>query len=304
MRDLIIIGSGPAGLTAAIYAGRVNLKPLVIAGRQPGGQLMLTSKVENYPGFPDGVQGPELIDRIRRQAEHFGAEFLDDDVTSVIFSSHPFKVRVGNEVYKAKSVIIATGSSAKWLGLDSEQRLKGRGVSICSVCDGFFFKDKDVVVVGGGDSTMYEALDLTKFARKVEVIYWGDKLRASKVLQEKALKSEKIYFRYNSVIEEILGDDRVEGVLIRDVKTGERHKLECQGVFIAIGYKPNTEIFKGQIELDERGYIIRKNHTETNIRGVFVAGDVCDRRYRQAIIAAAMGSQAAVDAGKYLESLD
>ncbi|MCP8304069.1 MAG: thioredoxin-disulfide reductase [archaeon] len=304
MRDLIIIGSGPAGLTAAIYAGRVNLKPLVIAGRQPGGQLMLTGEVENYPGFPDGVQGPELIDRMRKQAERFGAEFIDDDVTSVNFSSRPFEVRVGDEVYKAKSVIIATGASAKWLGLDSEKRLKGRGVSTCSVCDGFFFKDKDVVVIGGGDPAMYEALDLTKFARKVEVIHWGDKLRANKILQERALKSEKIHFRWNSVVEEILGDDTVEGVLTRDVKTGERHKLECQGVFIAIGYKPNTEVFKGWIELDERGYIIRKNRTETNIRGVFVAGDVCDRRYRQAIIAAAMGCQAAIDAGKYLESLE
>ncbi|MCP8323382.1 MAG: thioredoxin-disulfide reductase [Candidatus Methylarchaceae archaeon HK02M2] len=303
MINLVIIGSGPAGLTAAIYAGRHYLKPLVIAGQQPGGQLMLTTKIENYPGFPEGIQGPELMNRIRKQAERFGAEFIDDDVTSVNFTSHPFEVEVNGKVYKAKSVIIATGSSAKWLGLDSEQRLKGRGVSTCAVCDGFFFKNKDVVVIGGGNRAIYEALDLTKFVKKVDVIYWQNRLRANKTLQNKAYNNKKINFKLNSVVEDILGKNVVEGIVIRDIETLERTKLDCQGVFIAIGYKPNTDIFKGQIELDNNGYIITKNYSETSIKGVFAAGNVCNPNM-QAIIAAGMGCQAAINVNKYIESLE
>ena len=304
MRELIIMGSGPAGLTAAIYAARANLKPLVITGLPPGGQLMLTTEVENYPGFPDGIQGPELMDRIRKQAERFGAEFLEYDATSVNFLSHPFEVRVEDEVYKAKAIIIATGSSVKWLGLESEKRLIGRGVSSCATCDAPFFKDKDVVIVGGGDTAIDDALLLTKYAKKVTIIHRRDKLRASKILQDRAFKNEKINFKWNSVVEDIIGDNKVEGIIIKDVKTGEKSKLECQGVFIAIGHKPNTDLFKGQIEIDDKGYIIKRNNTETSVKGVFVAGDVCDSRYRQAITAAGMGCQAAIDAEKYLESIE
>ena len=304
MREIIILGSGPAGLTAAIYSARANLKPLVITGLPPGGQLMLTTEVENYPGFPDGIQGPELMDRMRKQAERFGAEFLEYDATSVNFLSHPFEVMVEDEVYKAKAIIIATGASVKWLGLESEQRLIGRGVSSCATCDAPFFKDKDVVVVGGGDTAIDDALLLTKYAKKVTVVHRREKLRASKILQDRAFKNEKINFKWNSVVEDIIGDNKVEGVIIKDVKTGEKSKLECQGVFIAIGHKPNTDLFKGQIEIDDKGYIIKRNNTETSVKGVFVAGDVCDPRYRQAITAAGMGCQAAMDAEKYLESIE
>ncbi|MCP8308766.1 MAG: thioredoxin-disulfide reductase [archaeon] len=304
MRELIIIGSGPAGLTAAIYAARANLKPLVITGLPLGGQLMLTTEVENYPGFSDGIQGPELMDRMRKQAEKFGAEFIEYDVTSVNFLSYPFEVRVEDDVYKAKAIIIATGASVKWLGLESEQRLIGRGVSSCATCDAPFFKDKDVVVVGGGDTAIDDALLLTKHAKKVTIIHRRDKLRASKILQDRAFKNEKINFKWNSVVEDIIGDNKVEGIITKDVKTGEKSKMDCQGVFIAIGHKPNIDLFKGQIEIDDKGYIIKRNNTETNIKGVFVAGDVCDYRYRQAITAAGMGCQAAMDAEKYLESME
>lgn len=304
MRELIIMGSGPAGLTAAIYAGRAKLKPLVITGLPPGGQLILTTEVENYPGFPDGIQGPELMDRMRKQAERFGAEFLEYDATSVNFLSYPFEVRVEDDLYKAKAIIIATGASTKWLGLKSEQRLIGRGVSSCAVCDAPFFKDKDVVVVGGGDTAIDDALLLTKYTKKVTIIHRREKLRASKILQDRAFKNEKINFKWNSVVEDIIGDNKVEGIIIKDVKTGEKSKIECQGVFIAIGHKPNTDIFKGQIEMDDNGYIITRNNTETSVKGVFVAGDVCDYRYRQAITAAGMGCQAAIDAEKYLESME
>lgn len=304
LRELIIMGSGPAGMTAAIYAARGNLKPLVITGLPPGGQLMLTSEVENYPGFPDGILGPELMDRMRKQAERFGAEFLEYDVTSVNLLKYPFEVRVNEDLYKAKAIIIATGASVKWLGLESEQRLIGRGVSSCATCDALFFNDKDVVVVGGGDTAINDALMLTKYAKKVTVVHRRDKLRASKILQNRAFKNIKINFKWNSVVEDIIGDKKVESVVIKDVKTGERSKIDCQGVFVAIGHKPNTDLFKGQIEMDDNGYIIRKNNTETNIKGVFVAGDVCDTRYRQAITAAGMGCQAAMDAEKYLESIE
>ncbi len=304
LRELIIIGSGPAGMTAAIYAARGNLKPLVITGLPPGGQLMLTSEVENYPGFPDSILGPELMDRMRKQAERFGAEFLEYDVTSVNLLKYPFEVRVNEDVYKAKAIIIATGASVKWLGLESERRLIGRGVSSCATCDAPFFNDKDVVVVGGGDTAIDDALMLTKYAKKVTVVHRRDKLRASKILQNRAFKNRKINFKWNSVVEDIIGDKKVEGVVIKDVKTGEKSKIDCQGVFVAIGHKPNTDLFKGQIEMDDNGYIIRKSNTETNIKGVFVAGDVCDTRYRQAITAAGMGCQAAMDAEKYLESIE
>jgi thioredoxin reductase (NADPH) len=303
MKELIIIGSGPAGLTAAIYAARAGLEPLVISGSMPGGQLMLTTEVENYPGFPEAIQGPELIEKIRKQAEKFGAEFVNDDATSVDFSSRPFEVIIGEDSYKAKSVIIATGASTKWLGLESEQRLLGKGVSSCATCDALFFKGMDVAVIGGGDAAVEEALFLTKYADKVTIIHRRDELRASKILQDRAFKNKKINFKWNSLVEEVLGKERVEGLLIKNVKTGQTSKFECQGVFIAIGQKPNTDIFKGQIELDKNGYIVAKNNTETNVKGVFVAGDVHDYRYRQAITAAGMGCQAALDAEKYLESL-
>lgn len=304
MRELIILGSGPAGLTAAIYTARANLKPLVISGLPPGGQLMLTAEVENYPGFPDGIQGPELIDRMRKQAERFGAEFEDYDAKSVNLLSYPFEVRVQNSVYKAKAIIIATGASVKWLGLESERRLLGKGVSSCAICDAPFFEDKDVVVVGGGDTAMDDALLLTKYTKKVTVVHRRDRLRASKILQDRAFKNKKINFKWNSVVEEILGGNRVQGILIKDVKTGERNKMDCQGVFVAVGFKPNTDLFKGQIEIDDYGYIIARNNTETSVKGVFVAGDVCDYRYRQAITAAGMGCQAALDVEKYLESME
>ena len=303
MRELIILGSGPAGLTAAIYTARANLKPLVISGLPPGGQLTLTTEVENYPGFPDGIQGPELIDRMRKQAERFGAEFEDYDAKSVNLLSYPFEVRVENDVYKAKAIIIATGASVKWLGLESERRLIGKGVSSCAICDAPFFEDKDVVVVGGGDTAIDDALLLTKYAKRVTVVHRRDKLRASKILQDRAFKNNKINFKWNSVVEDILGDNKVDGVMIKDVKTGEKSKMDCQGVFIAIGFKPNTDLFKGQIEINDYGYIIARNNTETSVKGVFVAGDVCDHRYRQAITAAGMGYQAAMDAEKYLESM-
>lgn len=302
-RKLIIIGSGPAGLTAAIYAARADLQPLVIAGRMAGGQLMLTSEVENFPGFPEGILGPELMDRMRRQAARFGAEFLDEDVTSVDFLVHPFRVCVEDREFRALAVIVASGASARWLGLPSEQRLIGRGVSSCATCDGFFFRGKEVCVVGGGDTAMEEALFLTKFATKVTVIHRRHELRASKILQERAFRNPKIAFVWDSVVTEILGTDHVEGVRIRNVKTGAESELRCDGVFIAIGYTPNTSLFAGQLELDERGYIKVYDETRTSIPGVFAAGDVADYRYRQAITAAGSGCKAAMDAEVFLEGV-
>jgi thioredoxin reductase (NADPH) len=299
--DVIVIGSGPAGLTAAIYASRDRLKTLVVAGAMWGGQLMLTTEVENFPGFKEGILGPDLMDNMWKQAERFGTELIFDDATAVDFSSRPFKVTVGSKVYEGKSVIIATGASAKWLGLESETRLRGRGVSVCATCDAAFFKDKKAVVVGGGDTALEEALALSKFAKEIKVIHRRDKLRASIILQERAFKDPKIEFIWNSTVQEILGKDRVEGIRLRKVDSNEEFELACDAVFIAIGHKPNTEVFKGQIELDEKGYAVVRDGTKTNVEGVFAAGDVKDYRYRQAATAAGEGCKAALDAEKYLE---
>ncbi len=302
MYDVVIIGSGPAGLTAAIYTSRANLKTAVIAGALWGGQLMLTSEVENFPGFKDGILGPDLMDNMWAQAERFGAEMIFDDANTVHFSSRPFKVTVdGGEVCDTKAVIIATGATSKWLGLESEEKLRGRGISSCATCDGAFFKGKRVVIVGGGDTAMEEAQTLSKFAREITVVHRREKLRASKILQERIFKIPKVKFIWNSTVQEILGEDKVEGVRLRKVDTNEEFELKTDGVFIAIGHKPNTEIFTSQLDLDEAGYIIAEDSTKTNVDGIFVAGDVQDRRYRQAITAAGLGCKAALDAIKYLE---
>lgn len=303
MYDVIIIGSGPAGLTAAIYTSRAKLKTLLLAGVQWGGQLMLTTEVENFPGFKDGILGPELVDQMWKQAERFGTEILFEDASIVDFSSKPFKVSTISNEYEGRSIIISTGSSAKWLGLKSEERLRGRGVSVCATCDAAFFIDKIAIVVGGGDSAMEEALALSKFVKKVKVIHRRDKLRASKILQERAFNDPKIEFIWNSTIQEILGRDKVEGVILKRRDTGEESELSCDAVFIAIGYTPNTELFRGQIELDEKGYILAKDETKTSREGVFVAGDVQDHLYRQAITAAGSGCKAALDVQKYLEEV-
>jgi thioredoxin reductase (NADPH) len=302
-RDLIIIGSGPAGYTAAIYAARAELHPLVLAGGQIGGQLMITSDVENYPGFPDGVTGPEMMDSFRKQAERFGATVLPVDVTRVDFSRRPFRVWTDSEEYTAKAVIVSTGASAMWLGVPGEERLQGRGVSACATCDGFFFRGKDIVVVGGGDVALEEATFLTRFATNVMVVHRRDQLRASKSMQRRAFDNPKIEFVWDTVVEEILGDNRVEAVRLRNVKTGETHDLETGGVFVAIGHKPNTELFRGQIALDERGYVATPDPETayTDVPGVFAAGDVRDHRYRQAITAAGDGCKAAMDAERWLE---
>ena len=300
MYDVVIIGSGPAGLTAAIYTSRAGLKTLVAAGMLWGGNLMLTTEVENFPGFENGILGPELMEQMRKQAERFGAELVLENATSLDLKSKPFKVTVGNTVHEAKAVIIATGASAKWLGLESETRLRGRGVSVCATCDAAFFRNRKVVVVGGGDTALEEAFVLSRVASEVKVIHRRDKLRASKFLQEKAFENPKISFVWNSTIKEILGKNMVEGIKLHNVVSGEESVLDCDGVFIAIGHNPNTEIFKDQIELDAAGYIIVKEQTRTNIEGVFAAGDVIDPRYRQAIAAAGSGCKAAIDAEKYL----
>lgn len=299
--DVIIIGSGPAGLTAAIYAGRALVKTLVVAGRLSGGQLVLTSGVENFPGFHDGIQGPELMQEMKKQAERFGVQLLEDDAESVDFSRRPFKVTVGGEIHKSKAIIIATGSSAKWLGLLSEERLRGRGVSSCATCDGYFFRGKRVVVVGGGDTAVEEALFITKYASEVIVVHRRGELRASKIMQKRALSNGKIKFVWDSVIDDVLGKQAVEGVRLKNVKTGEQSIMPCDGVFVAIGFEPNTKIFGGQVRLDEKGYIITGEGTRTSVDGVFVAGDVHDFKYRQAITAAGEGCKAALDALAYLE---
>ncbi|MFX1466777.1 MAG: thioredoxin-disulfide reductase [Promethearchaeota archaeon] len=302
MYDVVIIGSGPAGLTAAIYTSRANLKTAVIAGALWGGQLMLTSEVENFPGFKDSILGPDLMDNMWAQAERFGTEMIFDDVIAVNFSSRPFKVTVeGGEIYEAKVVIIATGAATKWLGLESEERLRGRGISSCATCDGAFFKGKRVVIVGGGDTAMEEAQTLSKFAREITVVHRRDKLRASKTLQERIFKIPKVKFIWNSTVQEILGKDHVEGIRLRKTDTNEEFELKADGVFIAIGHKPNTEIFRDHLDLDEAGYIIAEDSTRTKVNGIFVAGDVQDKRYRQAITASGLGCKAALDAIKFLE---
>lgn len=303
MHDVIIIGSGPAGLTAAIYTARAGLDTLVVEGMSAGGQLMITSEVENFPGFPDGIQGPELMQRMRTQAEKFDAAFKSGDVTAVSFSEEKRSVSIGDETIEAKSVIIATGSSSRWLGLESETALRGRGVSGCATCDGFFFADKEIAVVGGGDAALEEATFLTRFASKVTVVHRRDELRASKAMQEKAFGMEKIVFEWDSVVEEILDVDegKVTGIVVRNVKTDETKTIPLEGVFVAIGHDPATAAFAGQIELDKRGYVAVKDGTRTSAPGVFAAGDVKDTRYKQAISAAGSGCMAAIDAFKFIE---
>jgi thioredoxin reductase (NADPH) len=304
---LAIIGSGPAGLTAALYAARANLAPLVFAGNAPLGQLMITSDVENYPGFPDGILGPELMDLFRRQAERFGAHLLEQDVTKVDFSERPFKLWVGDDLYLADAVIVATGASALWLGLESEEQFRGRGVSACATCDGFFFRDRDVAVVGGGDTALEEALFLTKFANKVTMLVRRDEFRGSKIMQDRAMTHPKIEVRWNREVAEVMGDTTVNQLRIRDTTDGSEELLDAQGMFVAIGYKPNTDLFAGQLDLNERGYCEVNGRgpgeTSTNIEGVFVAGDVHDHRYRQAVTAAGEGCKAAIDAERWLESV-
>ena len=305
LQKVIILGSGPAGLTAALYAARANLHPLVIEGAEAGGQLTLTTLVENYPGFPDGLQGPGLIQVMRQQAERFGAKYLKGDATAVDLGRSPVTVTVEQEVLETKALIIATGASAILLGLESERRLLGHGVSTCATCDGFFFKDQQVAVIGGGDSAMEEATFLTKFATKVTVIHRRDKLRASKIMQDRAFKNPKIEFLWNRTVEEILDPEqgKVTGIRTRANGSGKPETLRCDGVFVAIGHSPNTRLFAGQLEMDARGYIATHDGTKTSVPGVFAAGDVQDHVYRQAITAAGSGCMAAMDAERYLEHL-
>jgi len=301
---VVIMGSGPAGLTAALYTARANLNPLVFEGFEAGGQLTLTTDVENYPGFENGILGPQLIDAMRKQAQRFGAVCLMENIDSVDFSKRPFRVKAGTTEIEADTFIIASGASARMLGLPSEKELVGHGVSTCATCDGFFFKDKEIIVVGGGDSAMEEAIFLTKFASKVYVVHRRDELRASKIMQDRALRNEKVEFIWDTVIDEILGEKGkgVTGVKLKNLKTDEVTEKKIDGVFVAIGHIPNTKIFDGQIETDENGYIITKNGTSsTNIPGVFAAGDVQDTRYKQAVTAAGSGCMAAIDAEKFLE---
>jgi thioredoxin reductase (NADPH) len=299
--DVIVIGSGPAGLTAAIYCGRAMLKTMVIAGAIPGGQLMLTTEVENFPGFEEPILGPDLIQRIRKQTERLGAEFLQEDAAGVNFKTRPLKVSTASRTYETNAVIIATGASAKWLGLESETRLRGRGVSSCATCDGFFFRGKDTVTVGGGDVALEDTIFLTRFVNHATIVHRRDQLRASKILQDRAFKNPKISFVWDSIVEEVLGQQKVEGVRIRNVKSGKENVINCDGVFIAIGHEPNTSIFQGQIVLDQKGYVVLGKGTATSVEGVFAAGDVRDFHYRQAVTAASDGCRAAMDAEDYLE---
>jgi thioredoxin reductase (NADPH) len=301
-RELIIIGGGPAGYTAALYAARANLQPLVIEGFAWGGQLMITSDVENYPGYADGVMGPAMMQDFRRQAERFGAEFLTDDVTKVEFGEHPFRVWVGDREYSAESVVVATGATARQLGLDTERTLQGRGVSYCAVCDAAFFRDKEVVVVGGGDSAMEEAIFLTKFATKVSLVHRRNDFRASQIMLDRAKANDKIEFVTPEIVEEVLSEGgQTSGVRLRDLETGDTRELAAQGLFVAIGHDPNTKLFLDQLDHDEAGYLVTKpGSTETNIEGVFAAGDVVDHTYRQAVTAAGTGAMAALDAERWL----
>ena len=304
MRNVVIIGSGPAGLTAAIYSARANLAPLLIEGWQSGGQLTTTTEVENYPGFATGIMGPELMKNMRAQAERFGTEFLTGDVSAVNFTTPPFSVTIdGEQTIQSRTVIIATGASAIPIGVPNETRLTGHGVSTCATCDGFFFRGKELVVVGGGDSAMEEANFLTKFATKVSIVHRRDKLRASKIMQDRAMKNEKISFVWNSVVEDILGTDVVTGVRLRNAVTSKIFDVPCAGVFVAIGHRPNTALFSGQLDMDSKGYIRTQSGTATSVPGIFAAGDVQDSHYRQAVTAAGSGCMAAIDAERFLEGL-
>lgn len=305
VREVIIIGSGPSGLTAAIYTARANLKPLVIEGAAAGGQLMTTTEVENYPGFADGIMGPELMDQFRKQAARFDAEFITDDVTRVELDGDIKKVFVGETEYQAKTIIISTGAKAKMIGLESEQKLLGYGVSTCATCDGFFYSGHNIAVVGGGDSALEEALFLTRFADSVTLIHRRDELRASKIMQDRARNNEKIIFRYNEEVIEVLGDTKVSGLKLRNTVSGEESLLDVTGLFVAIGHTPNTSLFEGVLDTDEMGYLeTQGKSTATNIPGVFAAGDVADHVYRQAITAAGTGAMAAIEAERYIEALE